>query len=56
MFGSDYPFYTDSQTAHALDRITENGTEAVTAEDIENIKNRNARAFLDKYVFAKTVR
>ena len=53
MFGSDYPFYTADVTAACLEKIAAAEPAPITKEDIDAIKNRNAYAFLEKYVFSK---
>lgn len=49
LFGSDYPFYGESQTLGLLDRIAQEGS-LITKQDIENISFINAQRFCDKYM------
>ncbi len=51
LFGSDYPFYYPAQTSALLDSIQAMEPDIVTPEDVEKIRNENAYAFMEKYVF-----
>lgn len=56
LFGSDYPFYDDRVTAAALSKVAQNSGGVISDEDVQNILEKNAGAFLDKYVFSNLQR